>query len=89
MALFTVSRTMRTQQRETAQLMDPSNVGYKPAGGGMTPCTIQSDGRLVNVCMAFIALTLCFPEHQGRMAKPAVCLCMLAGERQFCGTVIK
>jgi hypothetical protein len=39
--------------------------------------------------MAIIALTLCFPEHQGRMAKPAVCFCMLAGERQFCGTMIK
>jgi hypothetical protein len=80
---------MRTQQRETAQLMDPRNVGYKPAGSGMAPCTIQSDSRLMNIGMAIIAVSLCFPENQGRMTKPAVCFCMLSGEGQFCGTVIK
>jgi len=40
MAVRTVSRTMRSQQRETAQLMDPGNVCNKPAGSRMTPCTI-------------------------------------------------
>jgi hypothetical protein len=43
----------------------------------------------MNVGMAIIALTLCVPEYKCRMTKPAVCFCMLSGEWQFCGTVIK
>jgi hypothetical protein len=69
--------------------MNPCNIRHKPAGCGMTPSAVQSNGCLMDVSMAVIAFRSSFPEHQCRMTEPAVCLCMLSVKRQFGGTVIK